>query len=86
MVTQQVMTLFCMNARHHESDWNRAISSDATASAFLHDGYVTGMRRAELCHLKVEDIDSTRMIIAGGANTLSKTWASAVEARPTARG
>jgi integrase/recombinase XerD len=25
--------------------------------------YSTGMRRAELCHLKVEDIDSTRMII-----------------------
>ena len=25
--------------------------------------YSTGMRRAELCHLKVEDIDSTRMLI-----------------------
>jgi integrase/recombinase XerD len=25
--------------------------------------YSTGMRRAELCHLKVEDIDSTRMIV-----------------------
>ncbi len=25
--------------------------------------YSTGMRRAELCHLKVENIDSTRMLI-----------------------
>ena len=25
--------------------------------------YSTGMRRAELCHLKVEDIDSVRMLI-----------------------
>jgi site-specific recombinase XerD len=25
--------------------------------------YSTGMRRAELCHLKVEDIDGTRMLI-----------------------
>jgi integrase len=25
--------------------------------------YSTGMRRAELCHLKVEDIDSIRMIV-----------------------
>ena len=25
--------------------------------------YSTGMRRAEMCHLKVEDIDSDRMLI-----------------------
>ena len=31
--------------------------------AMLMTLYSTGMRRAELCHLKVEDIDSTRMII-----------------------
>jgi site-specific recombinase XerD len=39
-----------------------------SASNFFHRAmlmtlYSTGMRRAELCHLKVEDIDSTRMII-----------------------
>jgi integrase/recombinase XerD len=31
--------------------------------AMLMTLYSTGMRRAELCHLKVEDIDSNRMII-----------------------
>ena len=31
--------------------------------AMLMTLYSTGMRRAELCHLKVEDIDSTRMLI-----------------------
>jgi integrase/recombinase XerD len=31
--------------------------------AMLMTLYSTGMRRAELCHLKVEDIDSTRMIV-----------------------
>jgi site-specific recombinase XerD len=31
--------------------------------AMLMTLYSTGMRRAELCHLKVEDIDSDRMII-----------------------
>ena len=31
--------------------------------AMLITMYSTGMRRAELCHLKVEDIDSTRMLI-----------------------
>ena len=31
--------------------------------AMLMTLYSTGMRRAELCHLKVEDIDSARMII-----------------------
>ena len=25
--------------------------------------YTTGLRRAEMCHLKVSDIDSTRMVI-----------------------
>ena len=31
--------------------------------AMLMTLYSTGMRRSELCHLKVEDIDSTRMIV-----------------------
>ena len=31
--------------------------------AMLMTLYSTGMRRAELCHLKVENIDSTRMLI-----------------------
>jgi integrase/recombinase XerD len=31
--------------------------------AMLMTLYSTGMRRAELCHLKVEDIDSVRMVI-----------------------
>jgi site-specific recombinase XerD len=31
--------------------------------AMLMTLYSTGMRRAEVCHLKVEDIDSTRMIV-----------------------
>jgi site-specific recombinase XerD len=31
--------------------------------AMLMTLYSTGMRRAELCHLKVQDIDSTRMIV-----------------------
>jgi integrase/recombinase XerD len=31
--------------------------------AMLITMYSTGMRRAELCRLKVEDIDSTRMLI-----------------------
>jgi len=31
--------------------------------AMLMTLYSTGMRRAELCHLRVEDIDSTRMIV-----------------------
>ncbi len=31
--------------------------------AMLMTLYSTGMRRAELCHLKVEDIDSVRMIV-----------------------
>ena len=31
--------------------------------AMLMTMYSTGMRRAELCRLKVEDIDSTRMLI-----------------------
>jgi integrase len=31
--------------------------------AMLMTLYSTGMRRAELCHLKVEDIDSERMLI-----------------------
>jgi integrase len=29
----------------------------------LMTAYSTGMRRAEICRLKVEDIDSTRMLI-----------------------
>jgi integrase/recombinase XerD len=31
--------------------------------AMLMTAYSTGMRRAEICHLKVEDIDSSRMLI-----------------------
>src|SRR5204862_3670353 len=31
--------------------------------AMLMTLYSTGMRRAELCHLKVEDIDSVRMLV-----------------------
>ena len=31
--------------------------------AMLMTLYSTGMRRAELCHLKVEDIDSKRMLV-----------------------
>jgi integrase len=31
--------------------------------ALLMIAYLTGMRRAEVCNLKVEDIDSVRMLI-----------------------
>jgi integrase/recombinase XerD len=36
--------------------------------------YSTGMRRAELCHLKVEDIDSTRMLIHLPHRISVATW------------
>jgi integrase len=38
-------------------------ASNLLHRAMLMTLYSTGMRRAELCHLKVEDIDSARMIV-----------------------
>jgi len=37
--------------------------------------YATGLRRSELCHLKVSDIDSERMVIhVHGKEVMSATF------------
>jgi site-specific recombinase XerD len=36
--------------------------------------YATGLRRAELCHLKVTDIDSERMVIHVHQGKGSRDW------------
>jgi len=44
--------------------------------------YATGVRRAELTHLKVSDIDSKRMVIhvQGGKGRKDRLWAAAHKA------
>jgi integrase/recombinase XerD len=41
--------------------------------------YATGVRRAELTHLKVSDVDSQRMVIhiQGGKGRKDRLWAAA---------